>query len=42
MPRTKPKETSRTVRRRRQRELLRKHREALQSTTETQAKPQGE
>jgi hypothetical protein len=36
MPRTKPKETAKTQRRRRQRELLRKYREA---EAKTEAKP---
>lgn len=33
MPRTNPKEVARTLRRRRNRELLRKHREAEVATT---------
>jgi hypothetical protein len=42
MPRTKPKTTARTVRRRRNRELLRKHRAAETAPkAETQAKPEG-
>ena len=38
MPRTKPKETARTVRRRRQRELIRKLRESEAAASQAVAK----